>query len=554
MGTKIKVVASVIVICLATTYLSADTEKVYTGVPEQLKSQPTPIPEITPPAKPEMKLEMGKKIKVEKFLISGNKRVSTDELLAAIEKYKGKELALQQLVELADIVTRKYWEKGYITSFAYIPAQKFERGILEIEVVEGKAGNIVVENNKYYTTQFISKYFTSVLKEGILDSKTMERALLLLNEFPQLSINATLRKGEQPNTSDIVLNVKEKRYPMNFSLFYNNFGSKYTGEHRVGLVWDWGNLTKNGDILSLTGITTPEDFNQMFYWKAGYSIPLNATGTKLALDYSKMKYEIGKELAILDITGEAEVFGFSVSHPLVRARDKNLYWNAGLRHKLYENFLFEKTYTTSSDDYSVIELGIEGDKIRGKNHSYFSLKTTAGLGDIFGMDEDRYTSSSRPGLAGGEWVKLNLDLTNITKLGSCQLITRGSGQFATSSLVTAEEFSIGGPDSVRGYPVGEYLGDYGYLLSAELRTPFLPGKSNANNYANWAFFVDHGGVYYDETLPGEKKENYLTSAGLGLRISVPARFNLRFDAAYPLGQDASDGDDWRYWLNAAFEF
>lgn len=553
METKVRIAVVSISFLLCLAYLSADTEKVYTGVPEKQKETVT-VPEVKPMAKPELKVESGKKVKVEKFLISGNKSVSTDELLAAIEKYKGKELSINQLLEIADILTRKYWEKGYVTSFAYIPVQKLERGILEIEIVEGSIGDIIVKNNKYYTTSFINRYLEDVKKEPILKNRTLERSLLLLNEFPKLNATSTLTKGQQPGTTDIVIDIKEPYPPVNFSVFYNNFGSRYTGEHRLGASVGIGNLTKNGDILSLNGVVNAEDFDQMNYWKAGYQIPIGGKGLKAGIDYSKMEYEIGGELSILGIEGEAEVFGLDISYPLIRAREKNLYITGGIRHKYYENFLFEKTYTTSRDDYSVLELGISGDRFIGKNHLFYSLKSTMGLGEVFGMDDDDYTSSSRPGITDGDWTKFTLDITNITKIGKVQLITRGSGQVATDNLLTSEQFTIGGPDSVRGYPAGEYLGDYGFLLSEEIRIPVSVKKGDEGKYFNLALFADYGRTYYKDELAGDE-EGELASVGAGIRIYAPCTFNVRFDAAYPVSsEEASDDNDWRYWLNVSWTF
>ena len=481
--------------------------------------------------------------------------MSTDELLESINKYKGKELSVPQLLELADVLTRKYWEKGYVTSFAYIPVQKMERGILEIEILEGKPGKVFVANNKYYTTKFIGGHLYSTLDTEVLDNRTMEGGLLLLNDFPKLNVKATLTKGEEQGTTDIILDTYEQCYPINAGLFFNNFGSRYTGKNRLGLNVDFGNLTKHGDILSFTGLLTPSDIDQLHYWKLGYMYPLNYNGTRLELSYSKMDYEIGKELAILGIEGESEVIGLGLSHPLVRARDKNLWWNVGLKKKTYENFLFEKLYTTSEDEYAVLEAGVRADRLLGRNHTYVSLNAATGLGRMFGgMSNSDYTSGSRPGITDSSWIKFNLELVNVMKFGKCQLVTRGAGQLATDSLLTGEQFVIGGPDSVRAYPTGEYLGDHGYMLTAELRTPLLPGDNTLNKYANWAFFVDHGATYYKDTLPGEAKDNDLTGAGLGVRVYLPCHFNLRFDAAWPMDDDSSDNKDWRYWLQASLTF
>lgn len=565
MGLKPKNIAGlVMVICFAVgiTFAQAIPQKVQAGAMEKTVEK-TPksveegvLPKITKPPRPEMKVEGEKNVVIRKFLITGNTKISTDELLFAISRYYGKELSINQIKELADILTQKYWDRGYLTSFAYIPQQKLERGILEIEILEGKPGKVKIEGNRYYTKEFIKRYFVAAKKEEILNNKTLERGLLLLNEYPKLNANATLTKGEKPGTTDIIIDAEEYYYPMNFTFFFNNFGSRYSGRNRFGLTWDWGNLTKHGDILSLTGIITPQEMDQMLYYKGSYTLPLNGYGTKLGLSYSYMDYEVGKELAILGIDGEATIFGLSVSHPLIRARNENLSWNAGVYKKQFKNYLLDKTFLSSKDDFSVLNLGVSGDRVNKNHHTYFSLGTTFGLGELLGgMSESEYTTSSRPGLANGDWVKINLDLSRIYQIGRCQLIARMSTQWASDNLVTGEQMVIGGPDSVRGYPTGEYLGDYGYFASAELRTPLLPGKTSLNKYANWAFFIDHAGSYYKEVLPGEDKHHVLTGFGAGLRIYTPCHFHLRFDAGFPMkGKEASDGKDVQYWLQAVLDF
>jgi len=514
------------------------------------------VPEIKGISKPQMELKNDKKILVKKIKVEGNTKVSNKEIEEIVKGYEGKEITISDLKIIADRITEIYWNKGYVTSFAYVPAQKVVDGVVVINVVEGKVGEIKVEGNKYYTTKFIKKYFESVKKEKVLNNKTLERGLLLLNDLPKEDVRATLTKGKVEGTTDIILDAAELGFPYNLSIFANNYGSRYTGRTRAGFTFDLGNLTKNGDILSLTGIGNITDLDDMKYYKIGYTLPVNGYGTKVGLSWSNMDYEVGKELAILGIEGESKIWSLYFSHPLIRARAGNLTLFGSLNLKDMKNYLFEKTYTSSKDKYSTLEIGVNRDKLMKNQHIYFTGKVTFGLKDLFGgMDDEEYTSSSRPGLANGDWVKVNLDLTNLRKIGRCQLITRLGGQWASDNLLTGEQMILGGPDSVRSHPTGEFLGDYGYFASAELRTPFLPGNSSLNKYVNWAFFVDHGAVYYDTPLPGEDKSNIITGIGAGFRIYVPCRYHLRFDVGYPLeGDDPSDGDDIHYWVEAVVNF
>lgn len=528
---------------------------VYSGGTPPADQKIKAIPEIkTPKPTPAEVQGSAQTIKVQGFRVSGNKAFSSDRILAILAPYQGQDLTLAQLRGLADSVTRLYWDQGYVTSFAYLPAQKVDGGIVEIAVLEGAPGQTIVEGNKYYTSSFIEGYTQDLAKDSILSSQKLERALLLLNDFPKLNVNATLTKGTKPQTSDIVLEVQEKSYPFAYNLFFNNFGSTYTGQYRTGLTCDLGNLTKNGDILSLTAIV-PEKYNRLLYWKAGYTLPWGGQGLKFNVNYSSMGYILGEDFSPLGMEGESEIWSGGLTYPFIRSRSGNLTAEMNLKKKRFQNFLFEKTYLSSSDVYSTVDLGVSGNQYFTNNQLFYGVSTTVGLGNILGGTSSAdYNRSSRPGLAGPRWARFNLDLTNITKLGDFKLVSKASGQFSLNNLVTEEQFVIGGPDTVRGYPTGEALGDHGLFLSAELRTPLLPVKSQLNDYANWALFVDGGSVSYKDAYPGEKKTTTLIGFGAGLRVTYSDNFNLRFDAAWPKNSDASDGKRGRFWFSASLDF
>ena len=53
---------------------------------------------------------------------------------------------------------------------------------------------------------------------------------------------------------------------------------------------------------------------------------------------------------------------------------------------------------------------------------------------------------------------------------------RANGQMATGALISNEQFSLGGLNSVRGYFEGDVFGDAGWTTSAELRTPYINAR------------------------------------------------------------------------------
>jgi len=147
--------------------------------------------------------------------------------------------------------------------------------------------------------------------------------------------------------------------------------------------------------------------------------------------------------------------------------------------------------------------------------------------------QDNYPYASRWN-ADNTFTRLNLDFLRIQKVASRSfLILRGSGQYSMDPLTVSELFAIGGPDSVRGYMQSEYLGDSGYSLSAEFRTPILRKSERLQG----ALFVDTGSIYIKAPQPGQDASKSLTGAGLGLRYALDDNSFLRLDAGWPLSPE-----------------
>lgn len=113
-----------------------------------------------------------------------------------------------------------------------------------------------------------------------------------------------------------------------------------------------------------------------------------------------------------------------------------------------------------------------------------------------------------------QWVRLLGD--------DSRLLLQGSIQLASTSLVSLEQFGIGGIDSVRGYRQDRLLADNGALASAEVQIPLFSITQNSS--VQIAPFADVGVVWNtEEEIP---ESNTLASVGLGLRLSISDLFRL----------------------------
>jgi hemolysin activation/secretion protein len=548
-----------IIFSITTKLYAQQTQRTQSGaagiIPSQVKTSP---PQISIQKNNTLSVVTGgPAIKVNKFEIIGNTRISSAKLNSIVLPYEGKELTLAELEKVAGLITNLYHQKGYFLAHAYIPAQKIKKGIIKIMVIEGRVGKITVTGNKHYTTNFLLSRMQPLKKAGVITRNNLEKPLLTLNsEEPKLNVNALLSPGSEFGTTNIKLIAKDS-LPYNLTLFYNNFGNKYTGDDRLGVLLDLGNITGHGDVLSLGEVfpfpTTNKEWE--FYNKVGYSIPVGTSGLRLGADYIRSEYNVGAALSALNIIGESTSYGLSLNYPIIGMTNESLNVFGSLNHNYYKNTILG--YTSSKDQITSMTAGINGQKtgpfLGTVAHNWYQLSIEQGLGGFLG-GEDHPTQPSVPG-ANSQFTKFNMDLSSTIKLGRCSLILRGAGQLSSKTLPLGEDFTIGGEGTVRGYPEAEYLGDEGYTANAELRTPFWFGNPLINHYAQWAFFIDNGGVRIEDPLPGETSTYDITGYGLGVRVAATKYFSFRIDAGWPLkGLQPSDNKSPHYYFEAVARF
>ena len=455
---------------------------------------------------------------------------------------------LPELEKVADVVTAAFRERGYSLVRAYIPAQEIKDGIVEIAVSEGRVGEIIVRGNKNYSSEFIKKGFTTVVRDGAIKQSSLEKSLLVLNEYPDLKAAAVLEAGKELGTTDIVVNVEDK-LPLHLVMDYDNFGTESVSKNRFGMEVNLGRfLIVEGSSLSLRGVigSDPKTYH---YGRASYLLPINNYGTKLGFLGYGGNFDVGQALADFNITATTWGYGPYLTHPFVKTRTQNLSGEFGFESKDATQFLLGSLF--SRDKLRMLRMGLNYDSIDSTGRNFIALSLFQGLGEALGAMDNDDTKSSRFG-ADNRFTKAYINWARVQRvMDRVSILLRGSGQVSTRPLVATEEFYIGGADSVRGYPLGEFLGDDGYNVSTEIRVSPLPNQE----ILQLALFVDHGGVSIKDPPPGIKKYNHLTGAGFGFRLNLPYNINGRFDVGFPVQPaKASSGDRPTLYLQAAVRF
>jgi hemolysin activation/secretion protein len=141
--------------------------------------------------------------------------------------------------------------------------------------------------------------------------------------------------------------------------------------------------------------------------------------------------------------------------------------------------------------------------------------------------------------ADGSFITVHGDLSHTQELpAGIQVFGKIQGQLANEPLVSSEEFSGGGQQTVRGYLESETVGDNGGFVSLELRSPSILGWLGQKT-GEWRFYAfgDAGGVTLIDALPEQQSRFALSSVGVGSRIALGDHLSGDCDAAYPLDSE-----------------
>ncbi|HLA36055.1 MAG TPA: ShlB/FhaC/HecB family hemolysin secretion/activation protein [Rhodocyclaceae bacterium] len=535
--------------------------------PIQTAPQKSPTLNIQQEARPALNATSSIKVVVKKFRISGNSAFSEEELAPLLQGLVGKELGLQALDNAASEISKHYRKNGFFVARAYLPAQEIKDGIVEIAVIEGRLGKVVLKRDvaARLSEEKAQQILAAASAPGqAINEKNLERGLLLLNDLPGVDVKSTLVPGATPGTSDLVVEAKEGDV-LGGSADIDNYGNKYSGKTRLGASVNISDPTGFGDQISLRGMSSGSG---MSYVRGSYMVPVGSSGAKLGLAASGMQYKLRGDFAAIRPEGEAAVYSVFGLHPFVRSRNFNLYGALGYDAKAIKDDTLGVNRKNKRID--AVNLGVSGDARDGLGGGGLWSYGATYVGGRLNLSRNAADLAADQAAAGehthGNYGKLSFNLARLQRLtDDTSLYAAFSGQFASKNLDSSEKFTLGGL-GVRAYPQGEAPGDEGYLLNAEARFDF-PGFSELGNL-QFIGFIDSGWVKlhrntwvgWNAGRPGFPNSYSLSGLGLGFNFYKSSDFSIRANYAWKLGsnpgrdvnnRDSDNTDDiGRLWLQA----
>lgn len=469
-------------------------------------------------------------ITVRQFKVQGSTVFSDADFKQILDRYTNKPISFLELLAARTAITQYYIDRGYITSGAYIPPQKLGDGVVTIQVVEGTLEDIVVRGTEKLSPRYISSRMQRATSAPLDREKLLEALQLLLLDPLIENVSAELSLGTNPGTSILTLEVEEAN-SFSAPVVIDNRRSPSVSSFRRQIAIEEGNFLGQGDSLFLAYSDT--DGSDAF--DGSYSFPLNADNTTLTISGGLSDNEvIERPFNILDIESSSNYYQLSLRQPLFRSPTQELTLGFTVSRRksevifsiLGEERGFPSPGANEDGEITVTALRFSQEYVSRNNREVFAVRSQFNLGiDAFDstINPDPEPDSiffSWQGQA--QWVRL---------LGEdSRLLLRSTMQFASTSLVSVEQFGIGGVDSVRGYRQDRLLADNGVFTSAEVQIPIVSFSQDSS--LQIAPFADVGVVWNTEREIRET--NTLASVGLGLSFSLNDRFLARFDWGIPL--------------------
>ncbi len=475
--------------------------------------------------------------------LAGSTVFTTEDFAELFARYIDRPITFNELLELRTAVTDRYVNEGFITSGAFIPPQTLSGGVVTVQVIEGEIEEIEIVGTRRLNTRYIRSRLGLAAQPPINADKLLA-GLQRLQIDPLINtVSADLQAGVRQGTSILRVEVSEAD-SFDVDVAFNNSRSPNIGSFGREVEVTEGNLFGIGDrIRLLYNNTEGSDTADLFY-----NVPISPYNTELQLQAGISKSRvIGEPFDVLDISADAFSYSAGIEHPIIETPTEELSLRLALSHN-------ENQTSVGLADIGPFALS-PGADINGETRTtslqfsqqwtkrsqqqVFAARSQFNLGlDILNASRSE-NAVDNPGTAPdgqffswrgqGQWVSLLSE--------DALFFLRGDVQLASDRLLSADQFGLGGPQTVRGYRQNALLRDNGALVSAEARFPIV--RFAEDSIVQITPFLEAGAAWNFDGSQGD--DSVLVGTGFGL-LWAQNNLSARLDWGIPLVDIDSTSD------------
>ena len=481
------------------------------------------------------------------YNVVGNTLLDPARLGSATRAHTGLQSDFETIQQAIEALEKAYANAGFGSVKVEVPEQELDSGVVLLQVVEGKLGDVVVEDNKFFDAANIRLSMPALRRGETTNTDDLNRNLTVANDGSAKNTSVTFKRNAVTGLSDAIVKVTAED-PERWLALLDNTGSETTGKYRLGLVYQHANLFNRDHALSLQLMSSPGHWSQVGILGLGYRIPLYSVGGAVDLSASYSTVDSGKVTQPaggpdLAISGGGRTVGAKYTHYLDGSGNWQHRASIGLERRNFGNSVTLTGVGGGSlvPDLSTtpLSLGYQGAWRIPERDISTALTFTQNQPGLIDLANGSTADFNQPGGRAGasadfSTLKYNLSYTE-RWASQWSLKASFSGQTTKDLLIAAEQFGVGGNDSVRGYGEREIAGDQGIRLGLEVwGAPVDAGSWRLVPLA----FIDSAQVSRNQPAAGEIPEQVISSAGLGLRAIWGRNMSLRLDWGHALRNTA----------------
>jgi hemolysin activation/secretion protein len=482
------------------------------------------------------------RFEIDQFAVEGAASIAQIDVEEAVYPYLGPARTAQDVEKARAALEKSYHDRGYQTVAVSVPPQDPKGGIIVLKVTELKIGRLRVKNAHFFDIDKIKNRAAS-LREGTLPNfNAVTQDIVALNQWSDRRVTPALRAGVTPGTVDVDLNVDDKP-PLHASVEINDRQSPGTTLLRLTGTAHYDDLWQIGHSLTFTYQVAPERVSDAQAFSGSYLARIPDLEWLSFLLYGVYSKSDVATIGGLNVVGPGQIAGIRAVFSLP---SRGSFYHSLSLGPDYKHFDQTVGLGGSANDtpvtYMPLTVSYGATLQEPKALTQLDVGATAGLRGVGSgpteFDNKRY-------LARTNFFLLKGDVSRTQELPQdFELYGKVQGQVADQALVSSEQFSLGGFDTVRGYLESEELGDNGVAGTLELRSPDLApklraalkdadGKPTFDNLRLFGF-VDGGIATIHDPLSEQQASFVEWSTGLGTNFQIYTHINGMVALAVPM--------------------
>lgn len=489
--------------------------------------------------------------------VKGNTLLEKKHLERTVYPFLGLKKSIDNVEAARTALEELYRTNGYQTVSVDIPEQDVKNGVVYLQVVEGKISKLRVKDSRYFSLGKIKAGVPELAEGNVPNLPKMQQELMALaGQTQDRQVQPILRAGETPGTLEVDLKVKDE-LPFHGKVEINGRNTSATSLLRLVTSLRYDNLWQEFHSASLMYQVSPENNAEVDVWAGTYAMPIMDTDARLAFYAvsSSSNAQISNAGA-LSVIGIGNIYGARLVKPMKALGD---YFHSATLGFDYKDFQEDLNLLGADSIKTPISYAPFLAQYSGGFRSKESL-TTFDVGlhfSIRGLGNKQQQFEDKRYLARANYMFLTGDLKFERDLPlGLKMVSHFAGQAADSPLISNEQFSLGGAQSVRGYFETQTLADDAVFGSLELQSPHL-------GLADWEYvdqlkllaFIEAGKGWIKNALPGNSNGDFISSGGFGVHFQLWKQISGALDIGIPFTSLAPvQSGDPRLHFNVAAEF